>query len=279
MFKSLYTELKKNLYLPYFLLGIVLVLVFCLMTDAVKGNDGKNYSVFEIILLSKRLRFKEDIQFSWVSIWGKGFGAWLKLIVPALVSLGFVLNNTEEKQAEHRYFLYSRESRLRYVISKLFGAALSAGFIFAVSNMLFGLIMLAFFPASSAYSEDLRTIIKMLYGNDSVSVHMLKVFFGSFMYGMYASCFTIFLSIFVSDRYVLLSIPVLFQYAADISVKKIWLKHLYSRYADAILAFDMSNIIRAFSHKYWWHEFAGVWIVLLFVGGIYYLAVNKEARP
>ena len=80
--KSLKTELKKNLFLPYFVMALLLTLGFCLMADAATGNDGKNYSVFQVILLSKNLRLTTDERFAWVVIWSKGFGRWLQLVVP-----------------------------------------------------------------------------------------------------------------------------------------------------------------------------------------------------
>ncbi len=260
-------------------MALLLTLGFCLMADAATGNDGKNYSVFQVILLSKNLRLTTDERFAWVVIWSKGFGRWLQLVVPVIVSLSFVLNSTEEKKTEHRYFLYSRENRFRYVFSKVTGAAFSAGLIFAISYLAFGLILLAFFPVNGKYEAGIKEYLDRVYGNGNIPIYMLKVFLGSFMYGIYACCFTIFLSIFISDRYVLLSIPVLFQYAVDVSIQKFWMKHMFSKYADAILALNMSNIIRAFSNKYWWYEFAGVWLLLILVGIVYYLWVKKEAKP
>ena len=277
MIKALKTELKKNLYLPYFLLGIVLVICFCFMADAVRGNDGRNYSVFEIVLLSRKLKLTSSTDYAWISMWAKGFGSWLRLIVPVIVSSAYVMNHTEERKVEHRYFLYSRESRLRFVLSKTLGAAFSAGLILAAGYVLFGVILLFFFPQSASFSEDSRFFLEYAYGKGSVPVYILKIFLGSFMYGIYASLFTVFLSIFISDRYVLLSIPVLFQYAVQISINKLFLEHMFSKHADKILALDMTNILRAFSHKYWWHEFAGVWILLLMVVLVYYLKVKKEA--
>ena len=279
MIKSLSTEIKKNLYLPYFVAGIFLVLSLGFMSDAVRGIDGKSYSVFELLTLSKKLRLTSNTDFAWVAVWKKSFGKWLKLIIPVVVSSGFVLNHTEETKKDYSYFLYSRESRFRFAVTKVLGAAISAGMIFSIGYLLVGLILLPFFPKIGEFSRDNIQFLEYIYGTGNTRVYIIKIFLGSFMYGIYASLFPVFLSAFISDRYILLSIPVLFQYAVDVSVTKLFIENMDNKYADVIQAFDMNNMINAFSHKYWWHEFAGVWFLVVLIILVHYLAVKKEARP
>lgn len=241
IFRSIKTEIKKNLYLPFLGFSVVAFLVLFMMTDVIRGMDGKSYSIIRIIQLRKYLNFLSDRSYCWTNIWLAGMGMWVKLVAPVILSAGMIFSGSEEVQGGCDRFLKIRENRLKYATGKVLGGMLSSGFTFMLSYAVFGLAMLCFFPLPSKYDEGLRQSIEYFYGGH-LSVFVLETLLGVFLLGMFMAVVPLVLMAVVKDRYILISAPFLAWYFYERIFARLFYTKFYLEHNDYIEAFNMGNL-------------------------------------
>lgn len=140
----IYTELKKLIISPYFLVG---VLAFTLMCFSSPGYfDGeKEYSIFEMITMLDSDKV-ELYDFSAQSVCSRGFGGWLMMFLSIIVSFPFVKLLCDERRCSEKRYLISRTGVFRYCLSKFVSAVVSAALICAVGFLTFSGIVHIIFP-------------------------------------------------------------------------------------------------------------------------------------
>ena len=241
MIKSIKTEIRKNLYLPFLLFSVAAFMVLFMMSEAVRGTDGKAYSVFRIIQLRKHLRLTSDTAYSWNAVWSAGMGTWVMLIAPVILSAGFIFSGSEESSVNCERFIKIRGNRLRYVSGKVIGGMLSAGFTFAFSYGLYGLLILPLFPFPGEFDEVSRETLTFLYGENQFSFVAGRLF-GVFLLGIFMSIVPVILSALISDRYILISVPFLGWYFYERLFSKYLFNDFFISHYDYFEAVNMANL-------------------------------------
>ena len=207
MFHEIKLEFKKNIYVPYIFIEIIGIIILCLSATGETDMNGKQISIFSLIF--QELPANTDVLKSALSLWQAGIGGWLVVFAPMLLSMGYILLISEERRNGQIRFHILRSGNWKYCISKLCSGALAGGIVFLIGYALFGLLMLVRFPSIRTFSAEEQEILLM---GSSISVVIIKILIGAFLYGMFGSVFGIGVAIVFRDKYMLVCLPFMINY-------------------------------------------------------------------
>ena len=239
--RCLGAEMKKNNSFPFFAVSVSLFVCICFLGDCVTGQNGQHYQVYDIMLLSKYLPLTKDLRYSWMNVWEAGLGPWTILAAPMLMTAGFVFINTKEKTENADRYLLFREGRLFFALSKTVSAMLSAGLVCTIGYIIYGIILMPFFPSASEYSAENAELIGSLYGS-SICKYITFRLVGAFLFGVSVSLLPIILSAFVSDMYILISMPFLGIYIYETIFKRISVSKWGEEHIELLNALDFGQL-------------------------------------
>jgi len=245
------TELKKNMRMPVLLMQISGLIVLFMVSRAVTGADGKEYNIWQILMLHGKLELTKRLEYSWPEIWKNGMGTWALLAAPVLCCAGIIYCSGEERRRGAGKFIKIRQSRLRYTFSKVLSGMIACAVTLTGAYLLFGLILLPFFPKPSDYEGDFREILVLTYGNN-MWIFALKRSLGVFMMGMAMSAIPIVLGAFLDDRYLMVSLPFLGEYIYERVILKLYYIPWVSEHFDIIEAVNIENFPAIFTMQRPW---------------------------
>ena len=123
MLRCIGLEFRKNCYWPYVLLPVIGIV--CLgFGNTVYGASGESITLFELAGQLRAGVIAPDISFSAPVIWQQGLGSWLVLFAPLLVSFGYIVTLSSERQNGQMKFELIRAGSIRYCASKVVSGAL-----------------------------------------------------------------------------------------------------------------------------------------------------------
>lgn len=206
MLRNIFIELRKDLYLPIFLVSSLLVTVVCMLSIGYETNNRIRYTVAEIVLFADRDLIQANGELDRYSIWYNGLSNYGTILFPLLVGMGFMyMISTERKNGTNRFILI-RSNALKYCISKTVSAVLSSGIILLTGYLLYGLIVFCKFPTPACFAD--------IYGS-SEPVAVLTRCLRVFGYGAYLAVIPVFVSMIFKDKYVLMCLPLITKYILD----------------------------------------------------------------
>lgn len=277
MLRCIGWEIKKNCYLPYFLLAVCGIMFLCLASEGEIDSTGKSISIFSLMLQGQKSGGVPEITKSGLILWEKGIGGWLVVFAPLLLSFGYIVLLSGERQNGQTRFHLIRSGNLRYCVSKVAGGALSGGMVFLIAYALFGLLMAAVFPAFSAFSPEEQSWYMEVYIGNSISFYIVRRLLGSFLYGMFGSAFGIGVAIIFRDKYMLLCLPFLINYIYQQILGKI----ITERFANGAESVDwleslyLESVFRVSANKYWMATAALLAAVYVGLTVLFYLNVKR----
>lgn len=270
------SEIKKSLYIPFFIMSCFGVVFTCLLSEGYTSASGKSYTVLELLLFLRRDVMFVDIFLNRYEIWMKGIGVWTQLLLPFLLSVGYLSVVSEEKQTGMNRLILIRENNLKYSVSKVLSAILSGGIIMFVGYLLFGLIVYAKFPSIQEYPKDDLNRYLEFYQNFHLGFH--EIFFcfrrcaDVFLYGMCVNIFAYLVSIIFTDKYILLCLPLMLKYIWGQAIAKIELDAM-NKGQETLLnlcaVFRMETILNGNKSLYW-----GMSLLLIFAVYLLGLRLN-----
>ena len=227
MIRNICNELRKNLYIPVYLISSVLVTVVCSLSIGFESSNGIRYSVAEIVLFADKELIISNGELDRYSIWYNGLSGYGTILFPLLIGIGFMyVISAERKNGTNRLMLI-RSNSLKYCVSKTVAAVLSSGIILLTGYVLYGIIVYLKFPAPVDFEE--------LYGMGEIQAVLIRLL-RTFGYGGYISVIPISVSMFFNDRYILMCLPLIVKYVIDQSALKL-----------LITSTTMSSIVNTFS--------------------------------
>lgn len=204
-------EMKKNLHWPYVLLSVagIACLGFC---GTVFDPSGAQTTLFGLARQIHEGGIIPDISMSVPVIWQQGLGSWLALFAPLLVTFGYVVTLSSERQNGQMKFELIRGGNFRYSVSKAVSGALFSGVMFLAGYALFGFLLKLFFPAFSSFGEEQQWFYLSFYPGNSVILFCIYRLAGAFFFGVFAGVFGIGVAVFLEDKYMLICLPFLLNY-------------------------------------------------------------------
>ena len=190
MLRCIGLEFRKNCYWPYVLLPVIGIV--CLgFGNTVYDASGKSITLLELAGQLRAGVIAPDISFSAPVIWQQGLGSWLVLFAPLLVSFGYIVTLSSERQNGQMKFELIRAGSIRYCASKVVSGALFGGTVFLTGYVLFGLAVNIFFPTLSSFRAEEQSLCMELYLGNSMLSFVFRRLAGAFMFGVFSSVFLI----------------------------------------------------------------------------------------
>lgn len=249
MFHSIVWELKKYCYLPYTILVVLGVICLGFANTVDSGTTEIQLTVFHLLLQVISGEKVQSIFHSALLLWKSSLSGWMVVFAPLLLTLPYIGVLSEERQNGLVQFELIRSGNLRYCVSKILSGALYGGLVFTVSYATLGSVFSLVFPSISTFSSEEQVI----FIQSSVTVYILKLLFGSFVYGIFASIFGIGVAIFFRDKYMLWCLPFMLNYIYQQMIMKAVGKMYVSNVElaqrmDAFLPYQIANL---FMNRYW----------------------------
>ena len=205
MMRNIRIEVQKILHLPYLLLGVVGIIALCLTATGDMNAGGSQISIFSLMIRPEVTNTPHTA----FELWRAGIGGWLLVFAPMLLTVGYMISLSGERQNGQIRFALMRSGKLRYCISKVCGGALAGGIIFLIGYAVFGLLMMICFPSLSTLPVEEQEFNLM---GSTLAVKVVKRLIGAFFYGMTGSLFGIGVAIVFRDKYMLICLPFMINY-------------------------------------------------------------------
>ena len=251
---SIISEIKKNLYVPLFILSCLGVACVCGLSEGYISASGKTYTIMELLLFLRRDAMFADISLNRYDIWIRGIGTWTQLLLPFLLSMGYLYTVSSEKLSGFNRMLLIRETNFRYSASKLAAAIISGGMILSVGYLFFGVLVYMKFPSVYAYPIDkLNLYMEMHPGFQEAGFCFLRCL-RVFLYGMCINVFAYMVSVFFRDKYILICLPLMLKYIWGQIVMKLETDAM-NKGNDGVLnlcsGLRMESILNIHTSEYW----------------------------
>ena len=270
MMRNIRIEVQKILYLPYLLLGVAGIIALCLTATGDMGAGGSQISIFSLMIRPE----VTNTQHTAFELWRAGIGGWLLVFAPMLLTMGYMISLSGERQNGQIRFVLMRSGKLRYCISKVCGGVLAGGIIFLIGYAVFGLLMMIWFPSLSTLSVEEQKFYLM---GSTLGVEVVKCLIGAFLYGMTGSLFGICVAIAFWDKYMLICLPFMINY--------IYLQVLGKLTSDCIVAekYEKSTWIEAMRPEsimnisgsvIWLILFVVMLMIYVVLIGVFYLSMK-----
>lgn len=207
-------------------------------------------------------------------LWRAGIGGWLTVFAPMLLTLGYMISLSGERQNGQIRFALMRSGKLRYCISKVCGGALAGGIIFLIGYAVFGLLMVIRFPSLNTLPVKEQEFYLM---GSTLAAEVVKRLIGAFLYGMMGSLFGIGVAIAFRDKYMLICLPFMINYiyqqvlgklASDCMVAE---KYEKITWIEAVRPESIMNISRSVT---WLIPFVVMLVIYLVLIGVFYLSMK-----
>ena len=205
MMRNIRIEVQKILHLPYLLLGVVGIIALCLTATGDMDAGGSQISIFLLIIRPEVTNTPHTA----FELWRAGIGGWLIVFAPMLLTVGYMISLSGERQNGQIRFVLMRSGKLRYCISKVCGGALAGGIIFLIGYAVFGLLMMIHFPSLSTLPVEEQEFYLM---GSTLEVEVVKRLIGAFLYGITGSLFGIGVAIVFRDKYMLICLSFMINY-------------------------------------------------------------------
>lgn len=272
-------EIKKTLYLPFVCVSCFGILAMCLLSVAYMGGMGKTYTVIELIVSMDRESMLTDISLNRFAIWKAGLGTWTRLLLPFLLSVGYLYVLSAERQSGAIRTLLFRENHFKYCLSKIVSAIISGGVLLVIGYLLYGLVTVCFFPAPSAYSPDNVSMWMEIECPRGVGVFILQQIVNVFLYGAFVNVFAAGISIFFVDRYMLLSLPIMLGYVWSQFTQKLQTDALAREdytFMERIQIFETNNLLQREWTKNWYATTLFMFVLYVLVFLLFYIVMKRR---
>lgn len=220
------TCFKKLFRSPIFWCSVVAAAVICMFSELYYDSQTNvTKTVFEMFTQYTKTAMLSNVELCSYSVFIKGFGTWVAMFVPVIVSLASIsICIDERKSGVWRYVLH-RAGTTRYGIGGCLFILLSGGIALSLGYALFGALAAIMFPPLSAYpSESAEFFIELNFSRGAMSgiyrsgglplcaaAQLTEVFF----YGMVCSATAMLLSAVCENKYVIICTPFFLKYALD----------------------------------------------------------------
>lgn len=151
-----------------------------------------------------------------------------EMFLPLVVSIPFIISIYADKKNNITRFQIYRTGKVRYMFGKFFAIIISGGIITVLGQLLFSVIIYNVFPKNSS---EIFEVNKMLLLQESKICSYLVDNIGKsglyivklirvFLYGAFSTVLSFALSVFVKNRYMVMTIPIAIVYMWDKFINK-----------------------------------------------------------
>lgn len=191
-----------------------------------------------------------------------------------LLTVGYMISLSGERQNGQIRFALMRSGKLRYCISKVCGGAVAGGIIFLIGYAVFGVFMMIRFPSLSTLPVEEQEFYLM---GSTLAVEVVKRLIGAFLYGMTGSLFGIGVAIAFRDKYMLICLPFMVNYIYQQVLGKLMSDCMMAEKYGKITwieAMQPESIMNISGNVTWLIPFVVMVVIYLLLIGIFYLSMK-----
>lgn len=152
--RMVWTEIDKTLRSPVTVIMMLAVAGVCMLSEGYVDAEAHHETVLSLLVNYNKELYISDVSMNQIEIWRLGFGTWIYILLPLLLTGGYTYTLSEERLHGGTQFFLIREGRISYCISKTVSAMISGGIILLAGYLLYGLVVAIAFPGLSAYPEE-----------------------------------------------------------------------------------------------------------------------------
>lgn len=270
MIRNIRMEVQKILHLPYLLLGVAGIIALCLTATGEMDVAGRQISIFSLMIWPE----STESQHVALDLWRAGIGGWLLVFAPMLLTMGYMISLSGERQNGQIRFALMRSGKLRYCISKVCGGALAGGIIFLIGYAMFGALMLIRFPSLSTLPVEEQEFYLM---GSTLGVEVVKCLIGAFLYGMTGSLFGIGVAIVFRDKYMLICLPFMINYIYQQVLGKLMSDCMMAEKYEKMTwigSMQLESIMNISGSVTWVIPFVVMLVIYIVLIGVFYLSMK-----
>lgn len=217
MIKALKCDLSKTTAGAGFILSVIMTALLCWLGDAYTDIEtAKSYSVIEA-LISPSVDINSDIEMCSEKIYNGALSGYSSMALPVTAAFPFVFAFVLERKSRNIRLVSFRCGRIKYYVSKFITALLCGGLCTALGLIIFGLTETIFFSSAASFPAE----INLLYFPNGTGYVLLAKTISAFLYGMKNAALAFFLCSFCGNAYVVLCVPFLLDFIAEVVLKRI----------------------------------------------------------
>ncbi len=249
LIRSTKQEIKKLMRLPYFMTGVLGLLLLHFLGIAYTDEAMKDVTILEMLVSGNAVSLASENNFLMPLALVRGFDKWFMVFVPSFSIIGYVLTLSDERKLGEHRFLLMRENLKTYCLSKLISLMIVSGIIVLVSYssyiIILNIVLRPYFK-ESAFDSD---IIAASMGAGSSFELILRFVIGAFFFGMFIVLPGFIAGIFFNDRYMLVCFPVLAEYLVSQAFSYVLQKNPEA--SGKLNGFRITNLIGAGVYEKW----------------------------
>lgn len=201
---------------------IIFTVILCFGTGIyIDGSNNNEYSAIKSLLVFNHDFMKTNTEFCSVNVALKVLNGWITMFIPIIGAFSYIPLVCDEFESKAVRITVFRSSKSSYYASKFLTACISGGLTVLMGYIITIIMIFAFFPNISEYSEELQNIFKESlfsdYSNVSscnyINILLLKCS-EVFVYGAFSAVPSIVLTAITRNKYLIICLPFFFKYAA-----------------------------------------------------------------
>ena len=250
VFKAVKKEMKKNLHLPFFVVGILGVLLLLMLGVVYTDDTGRQHIFLEFLFQSGKTEIIRNRAVFEVTVIFSADNKWFYEFLPAFVIIGYMFVLSSERERGGLRFLVIRENVFNYCVSKVLALMLCGGIIVFFAATIY--VAIVFLTISSTPDPVILQAFLGAFGVSSVKAMIIKWLFSMFLLGCFSVIPGCLAGIFFNDRYMMICLPVLIQYVYDQLLQKLEFGMLgkeNTRSYKILRKIRLSNLLRAKDRK------------------------------
>ena len=201
LLKIIITDLKRVFSSKWFLLSVIGCFGLCLC--AIIGLDEKtNDNIFVFSMIGKKGLEKLGPEYGAFEVFLRGIATWFPVYAPVIISFSFVPLLLEERNSRATILYITRQSRIKYLVGNAVTSVIAGGVSMLSGFLLYGIVVFFSFPHMDTVIHTGKPVIIVL-----------KCMACIFAYSAFFSLFTLAVSVFTDNIYIVLCIPFFIDYS------------------------------------------------------------------
>lgn len=280
MIKNTICELRKSLIIPVWLFSVILLTASFFLGAA--PYAGTNYTIIELIMKKNSIDFMSDYSFSNLSIIDSGVGVWSNILFPLLVGICFSYLNSEEYKMGVGKFYLIRTNKYRYCFAKLMTSIIVSALTMLAGFLIYAAAVNGIFPSIEEFPEEIKTMAYESYGimDGSFFTYLLKKCVLVCLLGIAYNVFAFATSIFFTDKYVIMCLPILLSYLYSNVLQKLGINYAMNgefEKLSVVYRYQPISIFRDAGFEYTDQIIVALIMVYIVLFFLYVTVINRKA--
>ena len=272
-------EIKKYMHYPFSIPAIAGTVCLCFAAQGAMDDTGNPVSIFSLLLYGDPSGYETGITSSSLLLWIQGCGTHVELMIPFLLTCGYIITLSAERKSGMTGLLLLRAGNIKFCLMKTAAGALAGGLLFAGGYALYGVILHFCAPPFHTFPAEEQALFAQMYQiGSSVPLFIVRRMAGAFLYGMSACIPGICTAIIFRNKYMLMCLPFLSGYIYNQLISRLLLNALSQsdELYQQLLVFRFSSILNVSGDRYWYFTLGLLFSLYLFMVILFFMEIKRR---